>query len=541
MKEFDIIFVGGELYFDHPLCGVAVLKRILEKHGFSVGVISKPLKEKDVSIFGKPRLFFAVTSGSIDSMVRNYTPLKKLRQNDKKLNYNEEVPDRAVIVYSNWIRQNFKDSKLVLGGTEASLRRFAHYDYWDNKIRKPILFDSRADILSYGFSEKQILEIAKRIKEHKSLENIQGTCIIVKDKPGNIKIIEIPSWNQLQGNHNDSKIKFCEMQKKINIKDNIIQKIDNRYILQYKYPNYTSEDLDEIYELPFTRDIKDKHLEGFIFSIVTHRGCIGDCSFCSITNIAGDKIISRSKESIIKEIKHITSLPNFRGNIDDLGGPSANMYGMDCYLRESCRKKCLVCKKLDRTQEKWIDLLRSARKIKGVKKVNIRSGLRYDLLIKNHLKEVLENHVFETLRIAPEHTSENVLKAMNKNYGNLNNFINMFNDVSKSSKHKVKLSFYFMTAHPGSTMKEATKLRKDIEKLKNAETVQIFTPTPMTISTAMYWTGMVPDTLEKIYVPYSYNEKKEQKRILFEGNYNMKGYVGMNKISRRVSKRINYK
>jgi len=525
MKQYDVIFVGGELYFDHPMCGQAVLKRLLEKHGYTVGLIAKPLKAKDVTELGKPKLFFAVTSGAIDSMMRNYTPLKKLRQDDKNQDYNEEVPDRAVTVYCNWIRENYKDSIMVLGGTEASLRRFSHYDYISNKLRRPILFDSRADILAYGFGEKQMVEIANRIKNKKDLENIEGTCIITKTLPK--KVVEVPSWDEINGEDIESKKKFCEMHNKISIKYNVIQKIDNRYLLQYREPEYTSKDLDEIYELPFTRKLTHKHLDGFMFSVVTHRGCLGDCNFCAITFMAGDKVISRSKESIIREITRIAKMPYFKGNIDDLGGPTANMYGMDCEYRHNCNKKCLSCKLLNKSQDKWLDLLRAARSVPGVKKVYIRSGMRYDMLDTNRLKEVLDNHVFETLRIAPEHTSKVVLKAMNKDYGNLQEFISKVKNITKNNERKIGLSYYFMTGHPGSSMKEAKELRKDIEKLENAETVQMFTPSPMTTSTAMYWTGMDPKTLKPIYVPYTYNEKKEQKRVLFEGNKNMKGYVSL--------------
>lgn len=504
--EYDIILVVGEIYFDHPLCGAAILKRLLEKKGFSVGIIDQPIKEEDIAALGKPRLFFGVSSGSIDSMVRNYTPLKKFRKDDNNLDYDEDVPDRAVIVFSNWIKKRFKDSTIVLGGTEASLRRFIHYDYWQNRLRRSILFDSRADILSYGSSEKQIVEIADRLKDNKKLEGIKGTCIISKNIPDNFKLL--PSSQDIS----KSKESFCDMQNMLNNHEDLAQEDSGRYILQYKIPEYTSHDLDEYYELPFTREVP-KELRGFQFSIVTHRGCIGKCNFCSLNLTQGDKIISRSENSILREAKKIVSHKNFRGNIDDLTAPSVGMYGMDCNL---CKQRCIDCKKLDRTNKRFISLLRSLRDIKGIDNVFIRSGLRYDLCSEALLKEIIQYHIFDTLRIAPEHIDKDILKIMGKDYGDLALFIKRFKlnslDCNFSDK---KLSFYFMTAHPGSDIKKARILSKFVKDLENSESVQIFTPTPMTNSTCMYYTGL--DLFKrKIHVPYSYNEKKCQKRVIFD-------------------------
>ncbi|MGB3458783.1 MAG: YgiQ family radical SAM protein [Halobacteriota archaeon] len=498
--DYEIIFVTGEIFFDHPLCGVAILKRVLEKEGYKIGVIEKPTKEEEIKKLGRPKLFFGVTSGSIDSMVRNYSPLKKSRAEDETQDYHEVVLDRATTVFSNWIKHQFKGSILVLGGTEASLRRFVHYDYWQNRLRKPILFDTRADILSYGNSEKQILEIAERIKNDLPLYEIPGTCIITKEKVNTAK--ELPNYEEIM----NEKERFCDMQNMLTNTEDLIQKIDNRYLLQYKSPKYTSKDLDEYYELRFTRELP-KELSGFEFSVITHRGCIGDCNFCSVNLIQGDKIISRSEESILREIKAITKLPHFTGNIDDLGGPSANMYGMDC---NKCNSSCIDCNVLDRSNKRMVGLLRRVRKVEGVKKVNIRSGIRFDLTTPEYIDEITKYHIFHTLRIAPEHVNKNVLKLMNKDKGDLKKFMADFKKTNR------ELSFYFMTAHPGSTMKEAKELARAIKRLKNAESVQIFTPTPMTVSTCMYYTGMDPKTKKKIYVPYTYSEKKEQKRIIFE-------------------------
>ncbi|MBU1111276.1 MAG: YgiQ family radical SAM protein [archaeon] len=498
--QYDIIFLLGEVFFDHPLCGVAILKRLLEKNGYTVGIIEKPRKEEDITSLGKPNLFFGISSGAIDSMVRNYTPLKKLRAEDEYDDYDEHVPDRAVTVYSNWVRKNFKDSLIVIGGTEATLRRFTHYDYWQNRLRKSILLDSRANILVYGNGEKQILEIAQKIKDNKTLENIQGTCLISRELPDNFQLL--PSEEEVT----DSKEKFCEMQLRLNNYQNFAQKTGNRYVLQYKFPEYTPKDLDEYYELPFTRRIPVHHLRGFEFSIVTHRGCIGNCNFCALRLIQGDKIISRSEESILREINSFLKMPYFRGNVDDFGGPSANMYGMDCH---KCHGDCLNCKNLNRSHTRLLNLLKRARKLPEIKNIYIRSGIRYDLAPKRYVQEIAEHHVFDTLRIAPEHVNKKVLKLMNKTEGSFKEFVDFFNSLRCGKE----LSYYFINSHPGSGMEETRELAAALKRMKNVS-LQIFTPTPMTVSTCMYYTGMDPITKQKIPVTYTYHEKKEQKRLV---------------------------
>jgi uncharacterized radical SAM protein YgiQ len=528
--EYDIIFVVGEQYFDHPLSGTALLRRVLERDGYSVGIIEKPTREGDINKLGKPRLFFAVSSGSIDSMVRNYTPLKKLRQDDENLDYNETVPDRAVLVYCNWIRANYKGSKIVIGGTEATLRRFTHFDYWQNRLRRSIMFESRADIMAYGSSEKQIIEIANRIKEGKELNGIEGTCVVSRELPESFKeseFIELPTHEELMGeDEQKAKERFCDMQNMLTNNKNLAQKLEQRYVLQYKSPIYTSKDLDSYYSLPFTRQVP-RELRGFEFSVVTHRGCIGNCSFCSLSLTGGDRIVSRSEKSILEEMKRIGKMPGFFGQIDDLTAPSINMYGMDCRSKESCNDKteedgkqfgtvgkpCIDCntaKDSAKTNKRLLSLLRNARKVEGIAKVNIRSGVRFDLASPELIKEISDHHVYDTLRVAPEHFDKNILKLMNKDRGDVDNFIKEFSKISDVNR----LSFYFMTAHPGSGMKEAKELGNRISKLKNAEHVQVFTPTPMSVSTCMYYTGMDPKTKKKIHVPYTYKEKKDQKRVV---------------------------
>jgi len=496
--NYDIIFITGEPFSDNPLCGIAILKRLLEKHGYTVGIII-PEKSEDITNLGKPNLFFGVTSGSIDSMVRNYTPMNKKRIDDPHAKAMPVMPDRAVIVYSNWIKQHFKDTIIVIGGVEASLRRFTHFDYWSNSLRHSILIDAKANLLVYGNAEKQVLEIAKRVKEGKDLIGIKGTCIKSRELPEGFALL--PSHDEVMAD----KLKFCDMQNLLTNYKDLGQKDGNFYMLQYKYPDYFSKELDEYYELPYTREADKSFLHGFEFSVVTHRGCIGGCNFCSLKLLQGDKIVSRSKESIIREVKYLTTLPNFKGYIDDLGGPAANMYGMDC---NKCQNECIKCKNLERSNKRLIELLRELRKIPKIKKIFIRSGIRYDLATKEYMKELIDHHISGQLKIAPEHVSEEVLELMNKNRGNLKEFIKTFEGLGG------KLSFYFMTGHPGSTLKHAELLGKTLKTLNNAEAVQLFTPTPMTDSTCMYYTGLNPRTKKPVYIPRTFTEKKEQKRAL---------------------------
>lgn len=537
--QYDIIFISGEYYVDHPSSSIGVIVKVLEDKGYSVGVIEKPdwKTDKDFLKFGIPKLFFGVTSGSMDSMIVNYTPLKKARAEDENRPYFSGMPDRAVTVYCNKLRQLFKESIVVIGGIEASMRRFVHYDYWDNDLRKPILFDSRADILIYGAGEYQVVEIANRLKNKinednlskitvnetnrytikESLSGVEGTCIISKEVPAESNFTVLPSFDEVS---KDKKI-FCKMQIMFTNNKNLAQKIDNRYVLQYNMHKYTTRELDHIYGLNYSRNIPKQFPEFKMaqFSVVTHRGCIGDCYFCSIPLHMGERIISRSEASILDEIKKIAKHKDFKGQIDDLGGASANMYGMDCVKCDS--KKCMLCKNLDKSHSKLIHLLREARKVQGVKNLFVRSGIRYDLAIESneYVTEISNHHISGCLKIAPEHFSRKVLKLMNKDtYSNgidkFEAFKRMFEKINKPLKQYLK--YYIMTGHPGSTMEEVVLLEKKLKQLKNTESIQLFTPTPMTVSTCMYYTSMNPFTLEKVYVPYTYHEKKIQKNTLYE-------------------------
>ncbi|HAR36053.1 MAG TPA: YgiQ family radical SAM protein, partial [Acidobacteria bacterium] len=391
----------------------------------------------------------------------------------------------------------------------------AHYDYWENRVRRSILLDARADNLVYGPGELQAMEIASRLETGQSLEGIRGTAIVSRDLPPGFE--EIPSYEEVSSEPE----KFLQAQRLLANYKSLAQKHANRYVLQYPAPEYTPEILDWIYGLPFTRRIPPDYpeLEMGKFSVVTHRGCIGRCSFCSLSLHQGDRIVSRSEDSILEEIRRLTRHPDFKGYIDDLGGPTANMYGLDCHRCQ--RGFCLTCKKLDRSHRRLINLLRHARQIPGVKKIFVRSGIRYDLALRSpeYVKELVNHHVSGLLKIAPEHVSPKVLRLMNKSDVPLEEFRRLFQKLTGDRKQHLK--YYFMVAHPGTTMKEAEELAAYIKKLeaegeKPVEGVQIFTPTPMTRSTCMYYTGRDPETGQPVYVPRSFEEKKAQKRLLFK-------------------------
>jgi uncharacterized radical SAM protein YgiQ len=514
---FDVILISGEPYADHPLSGVGVIARVLDAKGYKVGIIERSdwKGDRDFLKLGRPRLYFGITSGSVDSMLVNYTPLKRGRAKDEHAPYESGMPDRAVLVYANKIKPLFPGSVIVLGGIEASLRRFAHYDYWENKVRRGLLLDSRADILVYGPGELQAIEIARRLEASQDLSGIPGTCLVKRELRSRFQ--EIPSFEDVSS----SPRQFCRAQNSVSNRKHLAQRHDNRYVLQYPMPDYRTEDLDWIYGLPFSRQIPPQFPEFQMaqFSIVTHRGCIGRCSFCSLSLHQGDRIVSRNEESILEEIRRLTRHPDFKGYIDDLGGPTANMYGMDCKAGPKCERDCMGCRTLDRSHGRLVHLMKQARQIPGVKKVFVRSGIRYDLAMESeeYLKELSDHHLSGLLKVAPEHVSPGVLRLMNKETRPLEEFRNLFKRINKGRKQHLK--YYLMVAHPGSGKKEAHELAGEVRRLekegeKPVEGVQIFTPTPMTRSTCMYYTGLDPATGEKVFVPRTFSEKKEQKRML---------------------------
>ncbi len=514
---FDVILISGEPYADHPLSGVGVIARVLDAQGYKVGVVSQPdwAKDRDFTKLGRPRLFFGLTSGSIDSLLVNYTPLKRPRSRDPHAPHSSQIPDRALLVYCNKVKQLYPGVPIVIGGIEASLRRFAHFDYWENRVRRSILFDSRADILVYGPGELQVIEIAGRLASGESLDGILGTCIVRSNLPPEFTLL--PSFEEVSADPDQ----FCRAQNLFSNRRSLAQASAGRFVLQYPMPEYTTKDLDWIYGLPYEREIpKDFPEFGMArFSVVTHRGCVGRCSFCSLSLHQGDMVVSRSEASILAEIGGLTKHPDFKGYIDDLGGPTANMYGMDC--RQKCEAECLECPKLDRSHQRLIRLMRQARAIPGVKKVFVRSGIRHDLALASpeYIKELSDHHISGLLKIAPEHVSPRVLRLMNKGIPRLEEFRRLFYKLNKDRKQHLK--YYFLVAHPGTTEKESRDLAWAIRKLeaegeKPVEGVQIFTPTPMTRSTCMYYTGKDPSTGEPIPVPRTFEEKKRQKNMFSE-------------------------
>jgi len=513
---FDVILITGEPYVDHPLSASGVIARVLEAKGFTVGIIEHPdwKGEADFARLGRPRLFFGITAGSIDSLLVNYTPLKRRREKDEHAPYRSAMPDRAVLVYANKIRALFPGAPIVLGGIEASLRRFAHYDYWDNTVRRSLLLDSRADIIVYGPGELAAAEIARRLEAEEDLQGIAGTCVVRRERPPEFR--EIPSLEEVAA----SSEAFGRAQMEFSVRKPLAQRHENRYVLQYPAPLFTTADLDEVYGLPYSRNVPLDFPEFKMaqFSVVTHRGCFGHCSFCALALHQGASIISRSESSILDEIRRLTAHPDFKGYIDDLGGPTANMYGMDC--AEACGGTCPSCVKLETNHLRLIALMRKARAIPGVKKVFVRSGVRFDLalLSEAYIRELAEHHVSGLLKIAPEHASPKVLRLMNKDsQGALEKFRRAF--ARAGGQKKQHLKYYFMVAHPGCGPEEARELEREVRRLEKegdrpVEGVQIFTPTPMTLSTAMYHTGFDPRTGAVIDVPRTFQEIKEQKRML---------------------------
>jgi len=515
-SDFDIILISGEPYVDHPLSGIGIIAQVLDAQGYRIGVVGRPdwKKDEDFCKLGRPRLFFGITSGAIDSMLINYTALKRKRADDPHDPYQSGIPDRAILVYSNKIKQLFPGTPLIIGGVEASLRRFAHYDYWQNRVRRSILLDSRADLLVYGPGELQVIEIARRIENGKDLSGIAGTCIVASHPPPEFQ--DIPSYEQVAKEPQQ----FCRAQNFFSNHHSLAQGHAKRFVLQYPMQSYTSSDLDWIYGLPYSRIVPEDYPEFTMarFSIITHRGCIGNCSFCSLALHQGKRIVSRSEKSILNEIRQLTKHIDFQGYIDDVGGPSANMYGMDC--SRACEKECFSCSRLNRTHQRLIKLLQRARKIPGIKKIFVRSGIRYDLALENpeYLKELSQFHLSGCLKIAPEHVSANVLHLMNKDGQRFEEFRQLFQQLNKSRRQHLK--YYFMVAHPGTTRKNALELKRTIHRLQQEgdhhplEGVQIFTPTPMTVSTCIYYTGRDPATGKTVQVSRSFQEKKEQKRML---------------------------
>ncbi len=544
ISELDFVYVCGDAYVDHPSFGHAIISRVLWENGYSVGIISQPSWKNtdDISRLGRPRLGFLVSAGNIDSMVNHYTVNKKKRSDDMYSPGGKAGlrPDRATIVYCNLIRQAFKDVPIIIGGIEASLRRFAHYDYWDNKVRRSILFDSKADCLSYGMGERSIVALADCLSRGESLGDtlIDGCCFIRKDLTSVGEYLEIPSYEDVSGDKtayaNATRVQY-ENQDSISAKI-LVQKHGDRYLLAAKpsKPLETKE-LDVVYELPYSfrpHPVYDKDggvpaIEEIKFSITNNRGCFGECNFCALTFHQGRSVRSRSTESVVREAVRMTKAPDFKGYIHDIGGPTANFSAPSCQKQlksGTCSKrKCLypdVCKNLKADHSAYLKTLRAVRKLPGVKKVFIRSGIRYDYLLadrdESFLKELCKHHVSGQLRIAPEHVSDEVLSLMGKPPAKVyERFVEKFNRESRRIGLNQYTVPYLMSSHPGSTLNDAIELSLYIKKHHiSAEQVQDFYPTPFTVSTCMYHTGINPLTMEKVYVPKTPEEKQMQRALL---------------------------
>jgi uncharacterized radical SAM protein YgiQ len=545
----EIILVTGDSYIDSPFCGVAVIGKVLINAGFRVAIIAQPdIKSgNDISRLGEPELFWGVTGGCIDSMVANYTATKKRRQKDDYTpgGKNERRPDRAVIAYTNLIKSNFKNSvPIVLGGLEASLRRIAHYDFWSNKVRRSILFDAKADYILYGMAEKSAAKFAECLKRGEDPTKLRGICYISKNIPENAT--PLPAFSEVQ----KDKRAFTEM---FNIfyrnnnpitADKIYQQYDNRFLVQTPPETYlTTSELDTVFDTGFENEQhpfyekqgKVKALETIRFSITSHRGCYGECNFCSIAVHQGQTVRWRSIKSIISEVKRITKHPKFKGIINDVGGPTANMYGSECEKklnRGPCEdKRCIypeVCRNLHHTHKPELDLLRELRKIPGIKKIFVASGIRYDLIDADHqygdkyIREIATNHVSGQLKVAPEHSEKKVLDKMGKpGIKSLLKFREKFNRISQSLHKKQFLTYYMIAAHPGCNDNDMKKLKQFVSKqLKmRPEQIQVFTPTPSTYSTLMYWTEEDPFTQKTCFVEKNIDRKNRQKRTLLDSGY----------------------
>ena len=548
-EQPDFIIVTGDAYVDHPSFGTAIISRVLENAGYKVCIIPQPRSDADYNRFGAPRLAFLVNGGNIDSMVAHYTAAKKRRSDDAYTPGGKTGarPDRATIVYTKKLRELFGDIPIAIGGVEASLRRFAHYDYWDDAVRPSILIDSGADLLMYGMGEKHIVEIANRLNGGEpisALRDILGTCYAVKTSEFShvAGSRECPSFEAVKEDSENGKKQYaisCKIQQ--DEMDSVrgktlIQKHGNMILVQNPpMPPLNEAEMDKVYSLPFMRDYHPSYenaggvpgIAEVKFSIIHNRGCFGNCNFCALAYHQGRVVTSRSHKSVIEEAKKITQMDDFKGYIHDVGGPTANFRKPACkgqLKKGACAdKKCLaptMCPAVEVDHTDYLKLLRELRALPKVKKVFIRSGIRFDYLIadKNEefFKELINHHVSGQLKVAPEHCSNNVLKYMGKPPIEVyNKFEKRFYELTKSANKKQYLVPYLMSSHPGSTMKDAIELAVFLKRNNmHPEQVQDYYPTPGTISTCMFYTGIDPNTMQKVYVPRTPQEKAQQRALL---------------------------
>ena len=548
----DVILFTGDAFIDHPSFGTAVIARWLQKHGYRVAVVPQPNWRDDLRDFrklGAPRLYFGVNAGAMDSMVNHYTAAKRLRSDDAYTPDGRagQRPDYAVTVYTKILKDIYPDIPVVIGGIEASLRRVTHYDYWQDALKPSILVDSGADWLCYGMGERTMLEFTKAIEAGRNVSDIRKIPQLGFYMDGRCKLKDAVILNSYERCCKD-KVAFAENFHVVETYANMLQPpvliepVGNGYVqINPTWPPATQQEMDSYWDLPFTKlphpRYKGKHIPAFEmikFSVNTHRGCFGGCNFCTIAAHQGKFIQSRSEESIIKEIAGLNNLPGFAGNISDVGAPTANMYGMKGKNPELCakcrRKSCLFpgpCKNMDRSHERLLKLYERIAKVKGIRHAYIGSGIRYDLFLDEkgfvdetsypYLKELILEHTSGRLKVAPEHTEDSVLKLMAKPSFKLFERLRMeFDNIVYSSGKKCELVPYFISGHPGCGMREMQRLaRTPALKGLYMDQVQDFTPTPMTTSSVMFYTGLDPKNLEKVFVERDLERKKEQKSFFF--------------------------
>ena len=546
IEQLDFIYISGDAYVDHPSFGSAIISRILEAHGYKVGFIAQPdWKDKEsINILGEPRLGFLVSAGNMDSMVNHYTVSKKRRKNDAYTpgGVMGKRPDYATIVYCNLIRQTYKKKPIIIGGIEASLRRLAHYDYWSNKLKRSILLDSGADIISYGMGEHSIVEIADALDsgiDIKDITFIDGTVYKTRKREDIYDAIELPHYEELKADKlsyaKSFYVQYCNTDPFSGKR--LFETYDDKlYVVQNPPAKpLTQPEMDQVYALPYMRDYHPSYkeaggipaIEEVKFSLISNRGCFGGCSFCALTFHQGRIIQTRSHESIIAEANKMIWDPDFKGYIHDVGGPTANFRAPACdkqMTKGACpHKQCLFpkpCQNLKVDHTDYLALLRKLRELPNVKKVFIRSGIRFDYMIYDNnqtfLRELCEHHISGQLKVAPEHISDPVLEKMGKPSVDVyNRFVKAYKDMNEKIGKKQYLVPYLMSSHPGSTLKEAVELAEFLRDLGYMpEQVQDFYPTPSTISTCMYYTGVDPRNMQPVYVAVNPHEKAMQRALI---------------------------
>lgn len=546
IRQFDFVYIIGDAYVDHPSFGHAIISRLLEAHGYSVGIISQPdWKEKEsIAIYGEPRLAFLISAGNMDSMVNHYSVSKRRREKDSFTpgGVMGKRPDYATVVYGNLIRQTYKKTPILIGGVEASLRRLAHYDYWSNKMKRSILLDSGADILMYGMGEHSMIELAEALDSGLAVNDItfvDGTVYKTQKKEDIYDAVFLPEFEAVKA---DKKVYAESFSIQYRNTDSFSGKRlveeypQHLYVVQNPPAKILSrQEMDDIYDLPYMRTYHPSYealggvpaISEVRFSLTSNRGCFGGCNFCALTFHQGRIIQSRSHESIIKEAELLTKEKGFKGYIHDVGGPTANFRAPACEKQMKqgvCpQKQCLFpepCKNLNVSHKDYLLLLRKLRKIPGVKKVFIRSGIRFDYLLaekdRTFLKELCEYHVSGQLKVAPEHISDKVLEKMGKPKSAVyRQFVDEYQTMNKKIGKDQYLVPYLMSSHPGSTLREAVELAEFLRDLGYMpRQVQDFYPTPSTISTCMYYTGLDPRTMEPVYVAKNPHEKAMQRALI---------------------------